>query len=281
MSGAVIGRMLAGLVLALGMMSHAWAQQGAERGAQIDALIAALRIGDTVALMREEGLVFGREIGSDMLSDGESDGWPAVVSRIYDTEKMQALVAQGLGEALDEADPAPMIAFFASPRGQEIIALELAARRAFLDPVVEEGARERLEMRRDEDDPLLGHVDRLIEDSDLIERNVSGALNANLMFYKGLVDGGALEMSQDEILDDVWSQEDAVREDAQGWLQSFLMMAYDPLSGSDLEAYAAFYRSTEGRALNRATFTAFDRMYEEISYLLGRAVAERMQSERL
>ena len=138
----MIGRMLAGLVLALGMMSQAWAQQGAERGAQIDALIAALRIGDTVALMREEGLVFGREIGSVMLADGESDGWPAVVSRIYDTEKMQALVAQGLGEALDEADPAPMIAFFASPRGQEIIALELAARRAFLDPVVEEGARE-------------------------------------------------------------------------------------------------------------------------------------------
>lgn len=281
MSGTVIRGALAGLVLAIGAMCQAVAQQGAERSAQIDALIAALRIADTVAVMREEGLVFGREVGSDMLADGESDGWPAVVSRIYDAEKMRALVTQGIGEALGGADPEPMIAFFASPRGQEIVALELAARRAFLDPVVEESARERLETRRDANDPLLDHVDRLIEDSDLIERNVSGALNANLMFYNGLVDGGALEMSQDDILADVWSQEDEVREDARDWLQSFLVMAYDSLSETDLEAYAAFYRSPDGQALNRATFTAFDRMYEEISYLLGRAVAQRMQSERL
>lgn len=281
MSGAIIRRALAGMVLAIGAMCQAVAQQSVDRGVQIDALIAALRITETVEVMREEGLLFGREVGSDMLADSESDGWSAVVSRIYDAGKMRALVTQGIHEALGEADPGPMVAFFASPRGQEVIALELAARRAFLDPVVEEGARARLESRRDANDPLLEHVDRLIEDSDLIERNVSGALNANLMFYNGLVDGGALEMSQDDILADVWSQEDAVRADARDWLQSFLVMAYDPLSKTDLEAYAAFYRSPEGQALNRATFTAFDRMYEEISYLLGRAVAQRMQSERL
>src|SRR6056297_3158405 len=262
LSGAVIRRALAGMVLAIGAMCQAVAQQSADRGAQIDTLIDALKITETVEIMREEGLVFGREVGSDMLADSESDGWSAVVSRIYDAGKMRTLVTQGIRKALGEADPGPMVGFFASPRGQEVIALELAARHAFLDP-------------------LLEHVDRLIEDSDLIERNVSGALNANLMFYNGLVDGGALEMSQDDILADVWSQEDAVREDARDWLQSFLVMAYDPLSEADLEAYAGFYRSPAGQALNRATFTAFDRMYEEISYLLGRAVAQRMQSERL
>ena len=58
-------------------------------------------------------------------------------------------------------------------------------------------------------------------------------------------------------------------------------MAYDPLAPDDLEAYAAFYRTEAGQALNQAMFSAFNQMFEEISYLLGQAVAQHMLSEQL
>ena len=64
-------------------------------------------------------------------------------------------------------------------------------------------------------------------------------------------------------------------------MNAFLLMAYEPLEPEDLQAYVEFYRTPAGRVLNRAMFDAFNRMYEELSYILGRAVARHMQSEKL
>lgn len=267
---------LVALALGLGCAGMAVAQD-----ARIDELSKALRLSDTVAIMRDEGLVYGRDLGLEMLPEGDSDGWRDVVSRIHDADKMQALVEAGFAAALEGQDVAPMLAFFASDRGQEIVGLELAARRAFMDDAVEEAAMDRVERLRDRGAPVLERIGVLIEDSDLVERNVTGALNTQLAFYKGLIDGGAFEMSQDDVLADIWGQEETLRRESRDWLNAFLLMAYEPLAPEDLEAYAAFYRSPEGVALNAAVFAAFDRMYEELSYLLGRSIAQRMQSEKL
>ncbi|GGO53262.1 hypothetical protein SAMN05444398_10134 [Roseovarius pacificus] len=252
-----------------------------ETQAQFEALLNALQIEETVHVMHDEGVAYGKEVGADMLPDADAVSWQRVVNRIHDADTMRALVEQGFADALAGEDLTPMLDFLQTPRGQNIVGLEIAARRAFLDSVVEEAARDRLEQRRDENAPVLDQIAQLIHDSDLIERNVTGALNSNLMFYNGLVDGGALEMSQDDILSDVWSQEDTVREDARNWMNAFLLMAYEPLAPEDLQAYVEFYRTPAGRVLNRAMFDAFNRMYEELSYILGRAVARHMQSEKL
>lgn len=252
-----------------------------ETQAQFEALLNALQIEETVHVMHDEGVAYGKEVGADMLPDADAVSWQRVVNRIHDADTMRALVEQGFADALAGEDLTPMLDFLQTPRGQNIVGLEIAARRAFLDSVVEEAARDRLEQRRDENAPVLDQIAQLIHDSDLIERNVTGALNSNLMFYNGLVDGGALEMSQDDILSDVWSQEDTVREDARDWMNAFLLMAYEPLAPEDLQAYVEFYRTPAGRVLNRAMFDAFNRMYEELSYILGRAVARHMQSEKL
>ncbi|WP_223228397.1 DUF2059 domain-containing protein [Roseovarius litoreus] len=267
---------LVALAISLGCAGMALAQD-----AQIEDLSKALRLSDTVAIMRDEGLVYGRDLGLEMLPEGDSEGWQDVVSRIHDADKMQALVEAGFAAALEGEDVAQMLEFFTSERGQEIVGLELAARRAFMDDAVEEAAMDRSERLRDRDAPILERIGRLIEDSDLIERNVMGALNTQLAFYQGLIDGGAFEMSQDDVLADVWGQEDTLRRESRDWLNAFLLMAYEPLAPEDLEAYAEFYRSPAGAALNSAVFAAFDRMYEELSYLLGRSIAQRMQSEKL
>ncbi len=253
----------------------------AQAPADIAALSDALRIEETIGIMRQEGLEFGAGLGRDMLPEGDGDGWREVVSRIHDIDKMRALVEVEFARALHGEDVAAMLEFFQNGSGEEVVALELAARRALLDSAVEDAARERLERQRHMGAPLLDVIETIIADSDLVERNVAGAMNANLLFYEGLLDGGAVDMTQDDILSDVWSQEDTVREDAHLWLHSFLLLAYAPLDAGKLDAYAAFYRTPKGRALTDAMFTAFNRMYDDISYLLGQAIAQRLSSQKL
>lgn len=248
---------------------------------QLQDLFKALHIEATIDVMHKEGVDYGREIGQDMLPDADSDSWHKVVKGIHDKDWMRSSVENRFAEALKSHDLTDILDYLQSAQGQEIIDLEIAARRAFLDPGIEQAARDRLEQRRDDKAPVLAAIDQLIRDSDLIERNVMGALNSNLLFYNGLVDGGVLEMSQADIVADVWSQEDTVRDEARDWLNAFLLMAYEPLDKAELQAYVAFYQTSEGQVLNRAMFEAFDGMYEELSYILGRALARHLQSEKL
>jgi hypothetical protein len=88
-------------------------------------------------------------------------------------------------------------------------------------------------------------------------------------------------MSEGEIMDLVWSEEDAIRADTDGWMRRFLFMAYSPLSDQDMQAYLAFSESDAGQALNAALFDGFDDMYHAIYYDLGRAVADELQASEL
>ena len=117
--------------------------------------------------------------------------------------------------------------------------------------------------------------------SDLIEMNVTSTLNSSLMFYRGLHAGGALQMTEAEMLADIWSQEEDARREARDWLGAFFTVAYQPLEIAELQRYAEFYRTSEGRQLNQAIFEVFNAMYEETSYLLGLAVAKHITSEPL
>ncbi len=256
-------------------------QTRAERADDMAALFSALDIEGTIAVMRDEGLAHGKDVGDDMLREAETLGWMTTVARIYDADRMLELVRTQMAQALDDTDLAPLLAFFRSERGQQVIRLELEARRAFMDADVEAAAKARLEEGAADDAPLLDAIGIIIDDSDLIEKNVTGALNSNLMFYRGLADGGASDLGEQDILNDVWAQEEDLRTDTVGWLNSFLMTAYAPLDAEVLDDYAALYRTPEGRALNRAMFMAFNRMYDELSYLLGRAVAGQLESSPL
>ena len=72
-----------------------------------------------------------------------------------------------------------------------------------------------------------------------------------------------------------------MREDSAGWIGAYLLTAYQPLEPDELDAYIAFWQTDEGRELNRALFATFDRMYAEISYLMGQAVAQHLRSQEL
>jgi len=249
--------------------------------ATLDTLFGALDIEGTIEVMHQEGLTYGEQIAEDLFGDSQNAAWSATLRKIYVRERMIQLVETEMATELDGVNLEPLIAFFTSQSGRKIVAFEVSARRAFMDTKTEEEALIRLENAEREDTEVLGQVETIISDSDLIESNVMGSLNSSLMFYRGLADGGGYDLDETEMLRTVWSQEDDTRAETESWLRSYLLMSYSSVPPEELETYAALYRTPEGKALNRALFSAFNQMYDELSYLLGLAAADFMNSEKL
>ncbi|EPX78407.1 DUF2059 domain-containing protein [Salipiger mucosus] len=246
-----------------------------------DDLLDALGLAEIVEIMREEGIDYGGEMAGDLMPGNSASGWDSDVERIYDTEAMEASVRENFRASFDAEHAAPLLEYFTSETGERVVDLELSARRAMIDDDVETTARE---MFRDLDgtsDPRLDLLHDFVDANDLVEANVTGAMNASYQFYMGLVDGGALEMSETEILSEVWSQEDETRHDTREWLYAFLLMSYRPLEDETLEDYVEVSATEEGQAMNRALFAGFNAMYDDISYALGLAAAQQMRGRDL
>lgn len=266
----------------------AWAQAAAttvapDVQAQAEALLSALRIDDTIGILREEGLAYGATLEADMFPGGGGSGWSGTVERIYDAPRMREAFAQALTAELAK-DPAAiggMVEFFSSDLGQRVVELEIEARRAFLDDATEEAAKVAWQELQADGGARLEALERFITVNDLVESNVSGALNANLAFYRGMDEGGAFggEMTEDQMLSDVWAQEPEVRQSTTEWVYSYLNLAYGPLGDEDLAAYTAFSESEVGQKANRALFAAFDKVFTPISTALGVAVARQLQGQ--
>jgi hypothetical protein len=282
----------AGMVMHLPLVAQARAEQAQaapEATPEIARLMEVTGLDRIIALMREEGLAYGADLDTDMLGGGGGRTWAALVDRIYDVDEMTALVHGAFRAAFGDADPAPLIAFFESETGRQIISLEVAAREAFMDDSIEDAAREAFRLvAPDLDapsprglDPHLSAIDAYVTVNDLVGFNVMGAMNANVLFYRGLVDGGAFAMTEAEILSDVWLQEEETRAETREWVYAFLMLAYQPLDPAQINAYADLSATPEGRAMNRALFEAFGVMYGEVSRALGLALARQMQGEEL
>ncbi|WP_146591226.1 DUF2059 domain-containing protein [Puniceibacterium confluentis] len=246
-----------------------------------DDLLTALGVREIVDVMRAEGLDYGDELARDMLPGGRSSAWSAAVSTIYDTDWMYETVRTEFAATLGDEDLSPLLAYFTSEEGRRIVELELEARRAMVDADVEDMARATFSDLDGSGDKRLERLEAFVEANDLIEANVTGALNASFKFYSGLVEGGALEMSEAEILADVWAQEDETREDTREWLYGYLLLAYGPLSDDVLEGYIDLSSSPAGQLMNRALFAGFNTMYDDISRQLGHASALQMQAQEL
>lgn len=250
-------------------------------GARHTVLMDVLRIAELSQILHDEGQEFGANLNADWMSGQGGAAWEQQVARIYDTYRISEGIRAGLepnlsGDALED-----VITFFASDLGQRVLTLENSARVAMADPEVEAAARARFEEARGTDGSRRAHITRMIDAGDLINRNVTSALNSNIQFMRALVDGGLYEMSESEILEDVLSERDAIEADTTGWINGFLMLAYSPLSDEELTHYADFSETPAGRALNAGFFAGFDPLYADISYALGRAMVLNMAAEEL
>lgn len=246
-------------------------------------LAATMRVAELLEILRQEGLDYATSLEDELFPGSGGPGWQRAIDVIHDTTTMQrrfegALEAEiGANAAVLEASQA----FFAGALGQRIVALELEARRELLDEAVEDAAQATTEDMVAANAPRMAALRRFIEANDLIEANVQGALNANLAFYRGMAEEGAFgqDVTEDQMLADVWGQEADVRAETEAWLYPYLVLAYGPLPDADLEAYIAFSLTPEGQRLNAALFVAFDAVFSAISRDLGRAAARQMRGQ--
>jgi hypothetical protein len=248
--------------------------------------VSIARLGEVLQLdalfevLREEGLANGAELEADMLGGGAGPGWDRTVSAIYDMPILRARFNQALRASLDSEPEATaaIMEFFSSDLGIRILGLEIEARRAFLDPAAEDAARVAADRRRMERDPRAGQIDRFIEAGDLLEMNVAGALTGNLGFISGMNETGinGVILPQEELMAQVWGQEEQIRTDTETWLNAYLGLAYAPLSDAELDAYIAFWETPAGQRLNAALFNAFEAAFRDVSHGLGRAAGQAM-----
>lgn len=248
---------------------------------ELDSLYEALGTPELLDILREEGMAQSEELRDDMFPGRGGAGWSRLVSEIYDTDRMGEIFRDGFNSELQDADIAPLLTFFSSPLGEEIVSLELTGRRALLDADIEDAAIASVAPLREEDAARYGLIDGFVEANDLIEYNVMGALNSSFAFMRGLSDGGGFDLPEADILRDVWAQEPDIRDDTEAWIYGYLAMAYEPLSDDELERYTDLTVSPAGRDLNRALFSAFDSLFNDVSYSLGRGASTFMVGEDL
>ncbi len=178
-----------------------------------------------LAVMEEEGLAYGQDLEEELFPGAGGSRWNGIVALIYDRPTLQTPVRDGLLETCWGLIPrrsARSPAFYsgrsrsAHPRARDRGPPRPARHRASKRPRASPSSG--CTATRD---PRLDLLERFAEANDLVEENVAGALNSNLAFYRGMSEGGAFtgsEMTEEEMLSEVWSQEAEMRAETEGWL---------------------------------------------------------------
>jgi hypothetical protein len=247
--------------------------------ARIADLIEAPRL---IALMREEGLAYGRTLAADLIGRPDDPVWAEALDAIYDEDAMLARFENALDEALTQEEGGPIAAFLDGDLGQRVVQLELAGREAIADPDAEDAARAVWAEVAAEGGPRAERIEAFIAANDLVEENVAAGLTANYEFLAGLAEGGGMlgaETTEDALIAQAYGAEPELRAETEAWLGGYLHLSYGPLSDAELDDYIAFSVSEAGRDMNRALFRAFEEMYDGMSRALGRAAGERMRGE--
>lgn len=249
--------------------------------AELARLHGVLQTDELMRILSEEGLEQSEDLRGDMFPGRGGVGWTATVGQIYAPERLASVFRSAFDKALEDADLTAILSFYDGAVGAKIASLEVEARRAIMSEDVEEAARAGYREIAGSGSEREALFDKFVEINDLIDRNVAGALNANLAFYRGLGSGPGFDIDETQMLGDVWAQEAEIREDTAGWVYGFMTLAYEPISDADLRAYVEISGTEAGRELNRALFAGFDAVFLDVSYAIGAATAQFSAGDEL
>ena len=256
--------------------------QLAAQGTQFELFLKHLRLDEMLVVMRQEGLNDNATLPEDLMIGPAGSSWEEALDEIYDLGQMEETVISAMHLSLGDDDLTDITDFAVSTAWQKAVDLELEARLAMLDQNVADAAVETYYRNLDKNSRRLSDLSELVETADLIEGNVVGAMNAMLQFNLGLMHGGIdVGYIEDELLAQIWSEEDAVRTEISEWLFSFLLLAYDPMDRDTLLEQIEFFKTAQGQRLNQALFDGFNAMFDTISFDLGEAVAKLLGEQVL
>ncbi len=259
------------------------------RPAQADDLSDALLLPELFDIMAEEGrnaVVQDEEIP---LRGGVLAQFQQDVAEIYTPERLQMAFLAELDTAL-EAKPdlrADVLAFAKSELGRKVLRLEISARAAMLDDTVDDATRLALADARAAPEGSdrarrLALVRARIDANDLIELNVSLGLNTSYAYFQGLLAEGAVPgLTASELVPLVWAQETEIRNEIEDWIESYFLMAYQPLDEGEFSDLLDYVNTPLAVEFNQVMFRAFDTVFSDVSQKLGAALGRRMQAEEL
>lgn len=259
------------------------------RPALADDLSRAFLLPELFDIMAEEGRSSVLADGAVPLQGRDLAQFTSDVEGIYHAERMLADFTQALDAELAGSPDvrADALEFAATDLGRRVLRLELAAREALLDDDVDALARLALDDARagvsgEAGFQRLQLVRERIDANELVELNVSLGLNTSFAYYRGMMAENAVQgMSSDMLLQLVWAQEPEIRADIEDWVESYFLMTYQPLDAEDMQAYVDYVGTPLAQDFNRAMFRAFDTVFSEISYQVGRALGRRLNFEEL
>lgn len=255
-------------VLAMGPLAVAAASPE-----DLDALHKVLRTQDLIKIVSDEGLEQSEDLRNETFQGNAVIGWRRVATHIYDTDRLTLTFRENFDAAFKDADITPLIDFFGSETGAQIVEYEIEARRAISSEEVEQAAMLAFEDLVNEDAPRVGLLEKFAETNQLIDRNVAGALNANVAFFQGMSEGPNFAMTESQMLDFVWAREAEIRSETELWVFGYMAFAYKPLTDQQISDYIAFAATELGQDLNRAYYSGFDTVYRDASFALGQAIA--------
>ena len=249
--------------------------------ALIDRYFEALAMGEVFEILKDEGVAAGIEIAEEDDAITVSPAWTARMNSIYGIERMEAVFREAMLDSKDLQASEAAVDFFESELGQNIVRIELDARKALNNDELEKVVRGRVEAMREDDPDRIALYDDFITANQLVESNVMGALNSNLAFYRGMAtsENYAEAMTESFMISTVWGQEPEIRQEMEDWTINFSVLAYGSLSAEDMQAYIDISNTEAGKKLNTALFAGFDAVFELQSFELGRAMAEFMIGE--
>ncbi|MEM7490918.1 MAG: hypothetical protein AAF390_17515 [Pseudomonadota bacterium] len=251
------------------------------RAEAVQPLLRAARIEQLMQVVATEGTRHGVGLEKSLFPGRGGSSWATLVAAIQSPDRLARRLAEVLDAELSDEDAALAATYLSDGAGARIVAREVETRLEMLDGAVEAEAKRVSTEVRDADPGRAALVDELLDALDLLPANVSGGLNANFAFYRGLGDGGALKkrLTESEMLAMVWAQEDSVRAATRDWLQGYLTRAYAPLAEDDLRDYLAFATTPVGQRYFAAMFAGFGTVFEETSYEMGLAAARFMAQD--
>ncbi|MEL6466245.1 MAG: hypothetical protein AAFQ58_14870 [Pseudomonadota bacterium] len=244
---------MAPLALSLCLMAQAaWAD--------VDRLIDAMGVPQLIAAFVTEGVEAGESIDDAFLNGQGGAVWADTVGQLYDAQRMEAELRTTMAEELEPEVAAQALLFFESEMGARIIDLEVQARQAFLDEMVEETAKATPEAQGEAVTDFL-----LIRD--LIERNTDVAVAAQAAFLEGFSEtsgraGDAPDMDQLRA---------RILVDTESWLRGYNALVQSAMTEDEIEIYTAFWDTEVGSAIDDALFAGFGQSYNTLSYALGQA----------
>lgn len=255
------------------------AQQNAQ---EIEKILDALQIEELLELIAEEELSFGEDLRADMLPEINAQRWERSLREQIRADAVRPIFVEAFAKALSaQEDLRAVTVMSRSPVMGKAVDLELKARRLLLDADIEAAAIERADQARNL--PRYKALAAYIESLDLVETNVAGSLNSNLVLYRELAQGGAFgfEISDQEILSDVAAEADSLRADIEEWLTAYLFMAYHPLTEAEFSELVDLGESAEGRALYHAADRGYEAVFAYNSKVLARFIVARLVGEDL